>query len=113
MLVTFSTKVSADITMFGDVAQELLKLMGQTGVVPGALLAADIPPALERLKKGVQVVGARPSGNPPTPTGERDEDRAQPLVSLRQRAVPLIGLLEAAVAGKADVTWTASGGRPR
>jgi len=109
MLVTFSTKVSADIIMFGDVAQELLKLMGQTGVVPGALLAADIAPALERLKKAIAVVGAKPAGNPPRAAGEEDDERAPPLVSLRQRAVPLIGLLEAAVAGEADVTWTATG----
>jgi hypothetical protein len=106
MLVTFSTKVSADITMFGDVAKELLKLMGQTGVVPGGLKSADIPPALERLKQAVAVVGARPSGNVPRDADEAQEDRAQPLVSLRQRAVPLIGLLEAAVKGDADVIWT-------
>ena len=112
MLVTFSTKVSADITMFGDVAQELLKLMGQTGVVPGGLLAADIPPALERLKKAITAVGARPSGNPPRARGEEDDERAPPPVSLRQRAVPLIGLLEAAIAGDAAVTWTATGRRP-
>jgi hypothetical protein len=111
MLITFSTKVSADITLFGEVAKELLKLMGQTGGVPGALLAADIPPALERLKAAVAAVGARPSGNPPRSADEEnDDERAPPLVSLRQRAVPLIGLLEAAVAGKADVMWTATGG---
>ena len=113
MLVTFSTKVSADIIMFGDVAQELLKLMGQTGVLPGGLLAADIPPALERLKKAIEVVGARPAGNPPQSAHEKDDDRAPPLVNLRQRAVPLIGLLEAAVKGDAAVTWTATGGRAR
>ena len=111
MLVTFSTKVSADITMFGDVAQELLKLMGQTGVVPGGLLAADIPPALERLRQAVAAVGARPSGNPPRTKEDEQDERAQPMVSLRQRAVPLIGLLEAAAREKADVIWTGSGGR--
>jgi hypothetical protein len=112
MLVTFSTKVSADITMFGDVAQELLKLMGQTGVVPGALLAADIAPALERLKRAIAVVGDRPAGNPPRSAQDEDEERAPPLVSLRQRAVPLIGLLEAAAAAEASVTWTSTTVRP-
>jgi hypothetical protein len=111
MLVTFSTKVSADITMFGDVAKELLKLMGQTGVVPGGLKAADIAPALERLKQAVAVVGARPSGNPPRSAEDDKDERAPPMVSLRQRAVPLIGLLEAAAREKADVIWTATGGR--
>jgi len=106
MLITFSTKVSADITMFGEVAVELLKLMGQTGVIPGALLGPDIPSALERLQQAIAVVGARPSGNPPPDPKAEDDDRAAtPLVSLRQRAVPLVQLLEAAAREKADVTW--------
>ncbi len=105
MLVTFSTKVSADITMFGDVAIELLKHMGQTGVVPGALLGPDIAPALERLKQAVQTVGDRPSGNAPPSEDDKDEERAPPMISMRQRAVPLVQLLEAAARESADVMW--------
>jgi len=105
MLVTFSTKTAADITMFGDVAIALLKLMGQTGVVPGALVAVDVPAALQRLKDGIAVSGAAPAGNPPLAKDE-DEEKAPPPVTLRQRAFPLIGLLDAAVRGKSDVLWT-------
>ena len=54
MLVTFRTKAYADITMFGDVAVRLLKLMGHSGTVPGAMLAEDIAVALERLKGAVE-----------------------------------------------------------
>jgi hypothetical protein len=104
MLVTFSTKVAADITMFGDVAVALLKLMDQSGEVPGALLGIDVPAALERLKEGITVSGANPAGNPPRDADE-DEDKAPPAVTLRQRAHPLIGLLEAAARAKADVMW--------
>lgn len=107
MLVTFSTKVSADITMFGDVAIEMLRHMGQTGAIPGALLGPDIPPALARLKQAVATVGSRPSGNPvPDPKDRMDDDRGTTsLVSMRQRAVPLVQLLEAAARENADVTW--------
>ncbi|MCC6532107.1 MAG: DUF1840 domain-containing protein [Burkholderiales bacterium] len=105
MLITFKTKVAADITMFGHVAEELLKLMGQSGVVPGALLGADIAPALERLKQAIAVVGAKASGNPPSAAPEEDAEHAPPPVNLRQRAYPLIGLLEAAAKAQADVTW--------
>jgi len=104
MLVTFSTKTAADITMFGDVAIALLKLMGQTGIVPGALVAADVPAALQRLKDGIAAAGAAPAGNPPLAKDE-DEEKAPPPVTLRQRAFPLIGLLDAAVRGKSDVMW--------
>lgn len=111
MLVTFSTKVSADITMFGDVAIELLKHMGQTGVVPGALLGPDISPALARLKQAVQTLGDRPSGNAPRDNDDKDEERAQPMISMRQRAVPLVQLLEAAARKNADVTWREASGQ--
>ncbi len=50
MLVTFSCPAYAGITMIGDVAIRLLKAMGHSGTVPGALLAEDVQAALERLE---------------------------------------------------------------
>ncbi len=96
MLVKFDSKVAA-ITMFGDVAVSLLKAMGQSGTVPGALLAQDIPPALERLRKAV-------SGGPRA--GDGDTDEKEPKVSLAQRAFPLVDLLERSAKAGADVIWT-------
>jgi hypothetical protein len=94
MLVKFDSKVGG-LQMFGDIAVTLLKAMGNSGTVPGALLAKDIPPALERLKSAV---AAAP--------GEEGKDRdGQPKVSLRQRAYPLIDLLERAAKAGADVLW--------
>ena len=104
MLVTFRTKAAADITMFGDVATTLLKLMGQSGGMPGALLAADLPAAIDRLKQGIAVAGDEPAGNPPQRADE-DTEKAPPPVSLRQRAFPLIKLLESAARANADVVW--------
>jgi len=43
MIVTFRTKAHADITMFANVAVDLLKLAGMTGNVPTAILGADVP----------------------------------------------------------------------
>lgn len=104
MLITFRTKGFADITMFGDVAQTLLRLMGQSGDVPGALLAEDVAAALDRLKAGIDKVGAEPAGNPPRHADE-DDDKAPPPVTLKQRAFPLMGLLEAARRNKHEVMW--------
>ena len=42
MLVTFSTDTYPNITLFGDVALTLLKMMGHSTTVPGAILAADV-----------------------------------------------------------------------
>ena len=46
MLVTFTTDAYADITMFGDVALKMLRMMGHSATVPSAILAADVPEAL-------------------------------------------------------------------
>jgi hypothetical protein len=99
MLVRFDSKVGT-FTMFGDAAVQLVKMMGHSGTVPSAILAADIPPALARLKAAV---AAAPE--PRAPDVEQGEKGEQPTVSLRQRAFPLIDLLERAAKAGADVLW--------
>ena len=100
MLIKFNSDAGA-FTMFGDVAVPLLKAMGHTGTVPGAILAKDIPAALERLKAAV----AEPLPDPHLPTTANDEDDPHDVISLRKRAFPLIELLTDAAARNADVMW--------
>jgi len=92
MLVKFDSKAGSFV-MFGDVAVPLLKLMGMSGDLPGAVLAADIPAALARLKGGA--TGADPHA-------AADDDGS---VTLRKRALPLIDLLERSAKKNAAVTW--------
>ena len=47
MLITFKSDAYADIIMFGDIAERLLKMMGHSGTVPSAILADDVPAALD------------------------------------------------------------------
>jgi hypothetical protein len=100
MLITFSSSVYANITMFGDVALRLLKLMGHSATVPGALLAEDIPPALQRLEAAVEADKRLPEAEP----SEVGED-GEVAVSLSHRALPLIELLKAAAKAKSNVMW--------
>lgn len=102
MLVTFRTSAYANITMFGDVAVTLLKMMGHSGTVPSAIRADDIPEALERLKAAIAKVKA--TGESPS-EGAHDDDSEEPRISLAHRAFPLIELLEAAAKRKSDVMW--------
>lgn len=95
MLVTFSTNSYADITLFGDVALTLLKMMGHSATVPGAILAADVPAALSRLKAAIDAEKASPTA----------EDADGPGVSIAHRALPLIDLLAAAAKAEVDVMW--------
>ena len=100
MLITFSCSAYTNITMFGDIAVHLLRLMGHSGTVPGAILAEDIPAALECLVAAIQAEQQLPEQKQ---TG--DEEDSEPVVSLSLRAFPLIELLEAAAKKKCNVMW--------
>jgi len=102
MLITFRCKAYANITMFGDVGLQMLKLMGHSETVPGAILANDVPQALEQLKAAVEVE-KRKAANA-EPENDSDED-AEQTISVNHRALPLIELLSAAVKEKCDVMW--------
>ncbi|KAA3626416.1 MAG: DUF1840 domain-containing protein [Proteobacteria bacterium] len=98
MLVTFSCPAYAGITMFGDVAVQLLKMMGHSGTVPSALVAAIVPTALERLEAAVAAAGQSPA---PLETPQAEDE--EPAVSLGHRALPLIKLLKAAAKAECNV----------
>ena len=105
MLVTFRCTSAPSITMFGEHATTLLKLMGQSGVVPGGLVAADVPAAAQRLRAALQ--GGRASDRAPAPSsGEGQSKEEAAAISLGARAQPLLDFLDRAAKAGADVTWT-------
>ncbi len=101
MLVTFSCQAYANITMFGDIAERLLIMMGQSGSVPGAIVADDVLPALSRLEQELTKHKAHQKKSNDSDVQDSDDDE----VSLFHRAMPLIALLKAAANEKCDVMW--------
>jgi hypothetical protein len=94
MLVTFKCKGYSNITMFGDVAVQLLHLMQHSGTIPSALSVDDVPNSLSALRRAVNQTQY------PSTISENNST-----ISLRQRAIPLLGLLEYACQEKLGVTW--------
>jgi hypothetical protein len=112
MLVTFRSEATESITMFGDVAQSLLKLMGATGRIPGAFGAEDVPAALSRLESEVEALkaaahatSAPPANNEDLAADEEDDDKSPQQVALATRAIPLLSLMKRAAAAHAAVVW--------
>ena len=97
-MITFKTKAYADIPMLGDVARKFLEMMGFGVDVPGAVVAEDVPVALENLRRALARLPEQVE-----PAGDADDD--QPRVSLRTRAYPLFELLQAAAAAGEHVRW--------
>lgn len=105
MIVKFSTRAGA-LTMHGDAAVALLKALGHSGAVPGAILAAELPAALANLRRSLEVQANAPSPAPQCTDPDQDDDRdAEPPVTLRMRALPLVDMIETAIARDSDLMW--------
>lgn len=98
MLVTFTTKYQPDIIMFGDVGLAMLKMMGQSNSVPGAILAEDVPTALSKLNTALSLVSD-------DTISDLDNDDQETTVNLATRALPLIDLLNKAIQQNSDLMW--------
>ena len=99
MLVTFFCDAYENITYLGDIAQRLLKMMGHSGTLPGAILAQDVPAALSSLQQGI----AKQKGN--LISSKLIHDEEEPEISLAHRALPLVNLLEAAKKAECNVMF--------
>lgn len=111
MLVVFRSTATESITMFEEVAIGLLKLMGATGRIPGALGPEDVGPALRRLESVTEQIRAGTRAGSIGPAHDKgtpdDDEEREPPVDLVTRAAPLIALLKRAVAAHAELMWEA------
>ncbi|MFN6961254.1 MAG: DUF1840 domain-containing protein [Rhodocyclaceae bacterium] len=108
MIITFKSRASADVIYFGDVARRLIELMGKEPAEQGIVTIEQLPEAIARLKAAIaadkeshrQLVQVDEPGYETPPDGGM-----RPLVSLTQRALPLLMMLEESLAAKEPVVW--------
>ena len=105
MIVIFKSKASGDVIMFGDIAHELMKIMGKDPEPKGIVTPEQLPDAIAAIKAAIAEDRARQAPSP----DEEEEQAAMPAmtrpVSLAQRAVPLLDLLEWSLKKKTPVIW--------
>ncbi|MBK6971776.1 MAG: DUF1840 domain-containing protein [Sterolibacteriaceae bacterium] len=105
MIITFKSRAAGDVIQFGEVAKRLLGIIGKNAdSTTGIITVEQLPDALARLKAAVAAERAELGGR-----SRNDDDEEQqggpPAITLSQRAVPLIELMEYALRDKAPVTW--------
>ena len=100
MIVTFTARHGPDIVMFGHIAKQLLRMMGHSGTVPGAIRPEDLPAMHAQLTAALARLDPEDTGEgePARGSGERS-------VPLRVRAGPLVALLETAMEHDDHVMW--------
>jgi hypothetical protein len=104
MLIRFSSIATGPITMFGSDALLLIKLLGASDALPGAISEEDIPAALQGLRQQLELHAAA-NATPTKKVEEGDDPHLEPPIELASRAIPLIEILERAAAAKAPVMW--------
>lgn len=104
MLMTFQSNAYADITMFGEIGLEMVAMMGHRKTASGAIKAEGIPQALEHLTSALSLVKANTEQTQRYDEEDDDEQDELP-ISLANRAVPLIKMLNAAIKEECHVMW--------
>jgi hypothetical protein len=97
MLVKFHSENTGDFIMFSEVAEQLLKMMGMSGRLEGAVSAEEVPAALAKLEHAIAPYKGQDSDD--------DSHDEEPSVGLATRAAPLIDMLRVARDNNSYVMW--------
>jgi uncharacterized membrane protein len=96
MLVRFKSSKTESITMFGDVAAELIRMLGASGAIPSAIAAKDLPAAAASLRQQLELLSE--------PVETASEER-EPSVALAVRASPLLDIMKRAGDANVPLMW--------
>jgi uncharacterized protein DUF1840 len=106
MLITFKSGVCADVMMFGDIAKQMMELMGKEAAERGVITVEQLPAAISRLKQAVAEDRHLRQTRPATKRDDEEDAAAErERVSVTQRALPLIELLECSLREEKAVVW--------
>lgn len=103
-MITFKSGVCADVMMFRDIAKQMVEIMGKTLEQRGVITVEQMPDAIARLKQAI-AEDRRLREAPPAGEEGEEEDDQRSKVSVAQRALPLIELLECSLREDTAVTW--------
>jgi hypothetical protein len=101
MLVSFKSGACADVMMFGDVAKQMMEIIGKEFGARGVISVEQMPEAIARLKQAVAEDRRLRQGR----RDDEDDEERRERVSIGQRALPLIELLECSLREDKAVTW--------
>ncbi|MEZ8819589.1 DUF1840 domain-containing protein [Vibrio sp. 10N.222.54.A1] len=110
MLITFSCKVHASVTMFGEVGLQFIKMFGHSGSIPGAMDASEVPQALDNLRAAIAAEQSKSVEHENT-DDDNEEEVVEAPVNIGSRAFPLVELLKAAIKDECEVMWEDGSGK--
>jgi polyhydroxyalkanoate synthesis regulator phasin len=112
MLITFTSKAAAEVTMYKEHAKRILDLLGKE-VDRGVITAAEAPRAVDVLEKEIAETRLHHASDDVQrdvnahhgEVGDDTDHEGMEVVSFSTRAYPLLEMLRAARNGGYDVLW--------
>ena len=106
-MITFQSEASGDVMMFDEVAHRMMDIIGKGHTQGGVVTVEQLPGCIERLRAAIAEDRAMARGYA---AGEEEEETGVAArVSLAQRALPLLELLERSLAREKPVLWGVAG----
>jgi hypothetical protein len=104
MLYKFKSKATGDLIMLEQHGSQLLRIIGKEPAAQGIVLCADMPAALQSLTQAIARHEATAREQAAQPHLQDLSEPAE-LITLRQRAVPFMEMLQRCMAHPCDVVW--------
>ena len=107
MLITFRSQASGDVMMFGEVAKQMLAIVGKEPLDKGIITVAQLPAAIAALKAAIAADKAGGGGHaaPGQANTATTADDQELFVSSSQRAQPLLEQFEWSLKAEKPVLW--------
>ena len=105
MLYVFKSKAAADVVMLGESGDALLRLMGREPAARGIFQAVDLPALMQALEAGIAADDAQVQEAVDEAKAAGEPEPRREGVTLRQRAWPLLDLMQRSDRSGVDVVW--------
>jgi hypothetical protein len=108
MLYKFKSQSTGDLIMLEANGRQMLKIIGKgddANLAKGILEPGDIPAAIEALVKAVQADDQARAVAQAQAEADHEETAPVTSVSLRQRAAPLLDIMQRCLAEDTPIVW--------
>lgn len=108
MMITFKSTASNDVLMFDTAAKDFLRCIGKAPEeATGIITVEQLPAAIDRVRTAIAADKTQPlkaADNAGKEAANTDDEHTE-RVGFAQRAVPMLELMERALAEGAPVVW--------
>jgi cyclopropane-fatty-acyl-phospholipid synthase len=101
MLYKFKSKATGDLIMLEPHGRQILSLIGKDPSPRGIVQVAEMPAAIQALQSAMAQQDAQDAQN----QARGDDASHEDVVSLRQRAVPFIAMMQRCLGEQHDIVW--------